>query len=343
MGRRPTVNLHMPPGLRARKRGDLTFYYLDVGGKPRKEIPLGKDYSAAVRQWAELTETPHPAKARRYTVSWAIEQYVGSTQFKDIAPGSQKDYQYAFDKLNAAFGDAPLDEVKPSHVTLYVDKRSEQSKHRAIREKSVLSMLFTWCAARDYCMSNPVTHVKTKRLPGRKQVYITDEMLDAVYEQAPQDLKDAIDLAYYIGQRPGDLLSLTDANIKDGHLEYRQQKTGKAQRVKIAGALDALLSRIKARKAGYAVTPQHLLVNEKGKRLTRAMLRIRFEIARSAAGIPSHAFQFRDLRRKSGSDLRDQVGLAAAQTLLGHTNQAMTEHYTAGRGGLVADVPRARG
>ncbi|HNZ56947.1 MAG TPA: hypothetical protein PKL58_06265, partial [Methylophilaceae bacterium] len=53
-GRRPTVHANLPPHMRARVRGDTTYYYYDTGGKPRKEISLGKVYVEAIRRWSEL-------------------------------------------------------------------------------------------------------------------------------------------------------------------------------------------------------------------------------------------------------------------------------------------------
>ena len=40
--------------MRACKRGDYIYYFYDTGGKPRKEIALGKNYAEAVKKWAEL-------------------------------------------------------------------------------------------------------------------------------------------------------------------------------------------------------------------------------------------------------------------------------------------------
>lgn len=325
--------------MRARNRGDCTYYYYDTGGKPRHEIPLGTDYILAVQEWAKL----HQAQpTERMTVAWLIAKYLGSPAFEAVGSGTQADYRYALDKLMEAFGDAPIDQVKASHVTLYIERRIQSSEHRALREKAVMSMLYSWAIERDFCQFNPAGAVKTKKLPGRKNIYITDEMLDKVYEQSPQDLRDAIDLAYYIGQRPGDLLDMTLVKIRDGMLEYRQSKTSTPQRVALVGALAEVIERIQARKAEHQVVSMFLLVNERGQKMTKAMLRYRFEAARLAAGISGADFQFRDLRRKSGSDLRDQAGLDAAQDLLGHKTQAMTEHYTAARGKKISAIPRKR-
>ena len=333
------MNFQLPPRMRMRCRGKVPHYYYDTGGKPRHEIPLGPDYIFAVQQWAQLHQA---APTAHMTVAWLVGRYMASPSYQDLGTGTQADYRFALDKIAENFGEAPLDQVKPSHVVLYIEKRSQTSKHRALREKAVLSMIYTWAIEREFTKFNPAGVVKTKRLPGRKNVYIHDEMLDAVYAQAPQDLKDAIDLAYYIGQRPADLLSMTLVKIRDGFLEYRQGKTTTPQRIAINGDLAALLARIETRKADYKVHNLFLLVNERGQKMTKAMLRSRFEKARTDAGIAGIDFQFRDLRRKSGSDLRDQAGLDAAQNLLGHKSQAMTEHYTAGRGKKVTAIPNRK-
>lgn len=338
MGRKPSPrNVNLPPRMRARVKGGRTYYSYDTGGRPRKEIQLGTDYVLAVQKWAELHQaTP----TERITVAWVIGKYLESPQFDAVSLGTQADYKFALTQLARAFGDAPIDEVRPSHVTLYLDRRSAQSRHRALREKDVLSMVYAWALARDYCASNPVAAVKTQRLPGRRNVYIEDDAFDAVYGAAAPDLRDAMDLGYFIGQRPGDLLDMTMIARRDGWLEYRQNKTGTPQRIKLSDDLVALIERIEARKAQHKVYSMFLLVNEAGKKMTKAMLRSRFEAARSAAGIEGKDFQFRDLRRKAGTDLRDQSGLDAAQDLLGHRARAMTEHYTAARGRQITLLPK---
>lgn len=337
MGRKPSKHLNLPARMRARVRGGATYYFYDAGGKPRKEIPLGKDYLLAVQKWAGLHEM---APREKLTVGWAIAQYQASPQFDAVSLGTQADYRFALEKLQAKFGDAPLDEVRPSHVTLYLDKRSTESRHRALREKAVLSMVFSWAMARDYCATNPVAAIKTARLPGRKNVYIEDDMLEAVYKHASPALRDAIDLAFFTGQRPADVLRMSETDIRDGAITISQAKTGRPMRIAVSGDLEALLERMATRKRAFAVRPLVLLVCEHGKPMTKAKLRSRFEAARDAAGIDGAAFQFRDLRRKAAADLRDQAGIENAQALLGHSTVTMTEHYASGKARKVSAIPR---
>ncbi len=338
MGRKPSRNLNLPTRMRARVRASAVYYFFDHGGKPRKETALGTDFVLAVQKWAQMHEA---APTTQITVAWAIGRYLASPQFDEVSLGTQADYRFALDKLLTKFGDAPMDEVRPSHVNLYVDHRSKQSKHRARREKAVLGMVYTWCQARDFCKTNPVAaSLKLKRLPGRKDVYIEDDMMAAVYKHGSDALKDAIDLAYYLGQRPADVLKLSESDVRNGSFDFKQNKTGKAMKIGVGGDLDLLIKRMAERKSKFAVRCMQLLVDECGKPMTKAKLRSRFEAARDAAGIDGAAFQFRDLRRKSGSDLRDQVGLEAAQALLGHSSVVMTEHYTGGRAKQVTAIPK---
>lgn len=337
MGRKPTRNLNLPPRMRARVRGSVTYYTYDHGGKPRRETSLGTDYLLAVQKWSTLHEEDPP---ELLTVGWAIGKYLSSPQFDEVSLGTQADYKFALDKLAKAFGDAPLDQVRPSHVTLYIDKRSLESKHRALREKAVLSMLYSWCVARDYVANNPVASIKTKRLPGRRNVYIEDSMLEATYQAATQPLRDAIDLAYFTGQRTADVLQMSETDIKDGVLVFGQDKTGRPMRIEVKGDLQKLIDSVRERKRAFGAHALALLVDERGSPMTRAKLRRRFELAREAAGIRGEDFQFRDLRRKAASDLRDQAGIERAQQLLGHSSVTMTEHYAAGKARKVTAIPK---
>jgi len=142
------------------------------------------------------------------------------------------------------------------------------------------------------------------------------------------------------GTWPGDVLALQETAIKDGVISLRQTKTGASVRIAIAGALKIVLDRILARKRTYPVRSLSLLVDETGKRITKHMLRYQFEKARDM--VPSAAeFQFRDLRAKAVTDVREEYGLDAAKDLAGHASVVMTEHYTRARKGEIRSaIPR---
>jgi integrase len=94
-------------------------------------------------------------------------------------------------------------------------------------------------------------------------------------------LKDAMDLAYLTGQRPGDTRSLTDHDIIDGYLVIKQSKTSAALRFIIEGELKPcwIVSR---RKRSHKTWSANLLVSQCGKAMSKQMLRKAFELRRSS-------------------------------------------------------------
>lgn len=349
MGRTPTRNKNLPPGMRARHRGKTTYYYYDHGGKPRCEEPLGTDFKEAVRRWAEIEQTDTPKEAGR-TFRDAVTVYLRDVLPKK-APRTRSDNLEELKNLKEYFeDDTPLDEIEPMHVRAYLRWRYEKaakwfvSKNRAAptnaghvranRELALFSHIFN--RAREVGLTksaNPCAGIKKNSEEGRS-VYVEDDLYARVYAKADQPTRDAMDLAYLAGQRPQDTLNYDERDIRDGVLLIDQGKTGKKLRMEIVGELREVIERIKARKAAYKVMSTALIVNEQGQRMTLNALQIRFKNARKAAGIENDAFQFRDLRAKAATDKSDSTGdIRQAQKQLGHESVSMTEHYVRKRRG----------
>lgn len=362
MGRRPTKNLNLPKGMRARVRGKRTYYLLDLGGKPRKEVPLAvDDYVAAVRKWAELTVSQVPAEAITF-------RHVAERYMQEVLPtksaATQNDNLRELEVLYQFFDKPPiaLEKIEAMHIRQYLDWRlryarkmaqdrnAERAKKgkphlpipadighvRANREKALFSHI--WNFARDKGMTNkanPCAGIKGHKEDGR-DVYVEDDIYQIVHDVAEEPLKDALDLAYLIGQRPADVLKLTRADIKEGALWLQQNKTKHKLRVAIEGELAVLMERLSQRK----VMGLSLINMPDGTPMTKYMLRGAMDRARSAATAarPDLAaqikeFQFRDLRAKAATDKEESQGITAAQEQLGHTTPTMTRHYVRHRKG----------
>jgi len=76
-------------------------------------------------------------------------------------------------------------------------------------------------------------------------------------------------------------LKLTRANISDGALHLKQNKTRKKLAIEIMGELAQVIERINARPA--KIEGAHLIQDERGQPLSYWMLRNRFDEARKAA------------------------------------------------------------
>ena len=330
------------PNFRARKqKSGKTYYYYDAGAKPRKEIPLGSDYRTAVKQWLELSAQPtHGAQetfadlADRYEAE-IIPLKAQSTQ---ITQGAD------IKKLRVFFCNptpAPLNAIKPKHIHQMLEWAKEKPT-TANRLKRVFSHMFNMARAWGWTEAeNPCLGIRGHSL-GKREVYISDDVYRAVYEHAAEPLRDAMDLAYLTGQRPGDARSLTDEHIKDGCLVIKQSKTAAPLRIIIEGELALLIKRIEIRKSSYQIHVSSLLVNQFGKPMTPVMLRKAFESTREAAALAHpklakeiRAFWFYDLRAKAADDVAEERGEAAASTQLGHASIRTTKRHYLRRGAKV--------
>lgn len=334
--------------MRARHRGAKTYYFFDLGGRPRKEVALGSDFVQAMRRWAEMHETPPVDVA---TFRAAAERY-----FSEIVPTkasrTQIDNTRELENLYAVFDNPPalLSKIEPVHISKYIRWRMSMAKKwyaeqrrpipanaghvRANREIALFSHIYNFARSIGLTScTNPCAGVPKNKELGR-DTYIEDDMYAAVWKAADEPLRDAMDLAYLTGQRPADTLKFTDDDMRDGMLHLQQNKTRAKLRIEIKGDLAEVIKRIELRKAGYPISSTALIVNEKGEKLGPEALRSRFDSARKKAGVAKQSFQFRDLRAKAGTDKTETSGdIRQAQKQLGHTSVSMTEDYVRNRRG----------
>ena len=333
----------LPPRMLRRKKklksGKFwTAYYYngrDEAGQ-RKEIPLGPDLNEAKRKWAELECKPAP-------VETGLMSHIFGRYEREIIPGkairTQRDNLLCIKQLRLVFDTAPINAITPQHIAQYRDKRT--ARVRANREITLLSHIFNLAREWGYtARDNPARGVrKNKEQP--RDFYADAAVWDAVYEHAPVELRDAMDLSYLTGQRPADVLKMAEKDIRDGALEVKQNKTHKRLRILIDNVdgtrteLGNLLDRIRARPR--KVRSLFLIATPSGVVLNRGTLRVRFDAARLAAAEAAEAaatpessalavrirqFQFRDIRPKAASEIGD---LGLASRLLGHTQQEITK------------------
>jgi integrase len=334
---RKTANRDLPPRMirreRKRKSGYVwVSYYYDgrtADGK-RKEIPLGNDLDEAKVEWARLDRKAVPKPS--HLMGSVFDRYE-SQVMPGLTKGTQDDYQKGLRQLRKSFELAPVDAMTPQVIAQYRDTRS--AKVRANREIALLSTIFTH--AREWGLTdkaNPCSRLRrNKEVP--RDFYAGEIVWNAVYEEADQELKDAMDLAYLSGQRPGDVLKVSKTDINNGFLRVGQDKTGKLLRIRLHDSrLGIFLNELLDRKAMAGITTSVLITNKNGLRMSYAMLRNRWDEARERAATNAAAngdtglaatirqFQFRDIRPKAASEIED---INRASRLLGHSTEEMTK------------------
>jgi integrase len=326
MGRPKTAWMDLPPRMAARKlaSGRVLYYYQARS----KKIPLGDNLLAAKQEWARMESgavgNAFPVIAKQY------RQEV----FPTLALGSRKHYDGALSNLEGAFGAFTLEQIEPQDVKRYMQQRTK--KPAALYEKRILSALFSWARGAGITnVPNPcagVTFSKAERRTlelKKRSRYVTDLEFLEVYERADEVIRDAMDLAVYTGQRPGDLLKAVRQDIKEGVLWVTQQKTGATVGIKVEDGLKRVLDRILGRKR----PSMYLLANRHGQKIPYDTFNKRFAKARGAAD-----WQFRDIRAKVATD---SPSLKEAQLLLGHEDEQTTSaNYRRKNGAAVSPLKR---
>ncbi len=218
------------------------------------------------------------------------------------------------------------------HIRTFLDKHRDKPT-TANRCKRVFSAV--WNVARGWGytdLPSPSVGIMGYSL-GKRVVYITDEVYNAVRNAATEVLRNAMDRAYLTGQRPPDALRMTEDDIVGGHLIVDQGKTKKKLRIVVTGELAALLERIR-RKAISQVEHRHLLMNRRNDPLTAGVLRRLFRKAKGKAYLdnPSlesaiRSFWFYDLRAKAADEWATSAALRTLpifSATIAHVRQADT-------------------
>ncbi|MDO9314577.1 MAG: hypothetical protein Q7T97_08545 [Burkholderiaceae bacterium] len=146
-------------------------YYHVTSTAPRKWTALGKDRARALLEWARIEGSEADPSVRTFDV-------IALRYERDVIPGkaarTQKDNLIELDRLRAVFGKMLIGNIKPHHVRGYLDKRGEQAKARANREKALLSHLFNKAREWGYTDApNPCQGVKGFKESGRDR-YVSD-------------------------------------------------------------------------------------------------------------------------------------------------------------------------
>lgn len=340
MRQKKAANRDLPPRMirRTRKRKNGTtwtgYYYngRDTDGN-RVEIPLGGNLDEAKIEWARLDRKAIPKSA--HLMGRLFDDYE-SKVIPKLKQGTQEDYTKGLRQLRKAFESAPIDAITPQVIAQYRDRTA---KVRANREIALLSTMFTF--AREWGMTdkaNPCFGLRRNKETPR-DYYAGDVVWKAVYAQAPQELKDAMDLAYLTGQRPADVLKASTNDINNGFLMVGQGKTEKRLRIQLyngstATDLRTFLDGLIDRRVIAGTRSSNLITNQAGLRMSYNMLRNRWDEARNKAAIKAEAegdstlsiairhFQFREIRPKAASEIED---ISRASRLLGHSTQEMTK------------------
>ena len=245
------------------------YYYFNTGqkqnGKPiytRLPDPSRPDfYTVYAALKAGRTKRAN-AKALM-TVAKLIDLYEHSSHFKSLSQGSQRLYLRSIKNAVHNFGHAPADDLRTTDITLYMDTNAE-TPGEANTFKRVVGAIFLWGRMRGHTVARPTEAVSDLAI-GEYQPW-PEELLDKGLKSKHSNIRLAIHLLYYTGQRISDVARMRWTDIENDYIIVKQQKTGKELAVRLHKDLIAELT--KTPRKGF-----NILVKQNGQALQPKAIR----------------------------------------------------------------------
>jgi len=287
------------------------YYYV----YKNKWTPLGRDYSLAIKKWAEIESTGDSSRS----VTAMLDKYIAKHADR-LAAKTLAGYTTSAENIKPSFSGINANEVTPAMIATYRDNRS--AKTAANREIALLSAAFNDVLELGWVQANPCRGVKKNRTQ-KIDRYVTDQELALLIEQAGI-LKSLIEVAYATGLRKSDILSLRVGDFTDDGLVVSSHKTGYKHLFEWS---PALLS-AKKESERQRFRKGFVFVNTQGKPWTENSFNSAWRRIKDRAGVEC---RFHDIRAKALTDAKKRHDIEYAQKLAGHGSVTTTEGYTKGR------------
>ncbi len=225
--KRPMFEL--PPHVRrVTAKGREYFYFQRNRGTPLESprIALPHDVHSIAFWQAYRDAAGQIDEPAGRTFNDLISTYEMSPEFRAKAVATQKDYQRYLNSLREAGGPLLVSGGRPKHVLKLRDAWAT-TPVAANMLVAIAKLLSNGGLPREFAESNPclaIPKLKTEDGGARPWPVWAFDFIEA---HAREDIRRAVWLARFTGQRQADVLRMGKADLEDGGIKVTQQKTGK--------------------------------------------------------------------------------------------------------------------
>jgi len=220
--------------------GEMKTYYYAYRGGPQIKAPLGTADFVSQYQDAHANLRRPPAGA---FIS-IIARYKSAPEFTKIAASTRRDYLRYIKLIEDEFGDLPIAALADRRVRgEFKDWRDKfaNTPRKADLAWTVLARIMSFAKDRGIIDSNPCERGGRLYVADRRDKIWTEEDIAAVLSVASDEIKLALVLALWSGQRQGDLLRLPWSAYESPNIRLRQSKGGRRVAMPAGAPLRALL------------------------------------------------------------------------------------------------------
>lgn len=250
---------------------------------------------------------------------------------KGLKPRTINAYTSSARKVAIAFADVPAAKARAKHAYEICEEFSD-APSTANGMLTILRQMMIWAVRHEHVEFDPFSTIENVAYNTRDR-YLKHTEYAAIYNKAPERLQIVMELCLYSGQRIGDVLTIQEDQLSDEGIAFHQEKGDAKLIVNWGTELRSAVTRAKAmRKAGVVqnLRTRFLLLSRANKSMRYNTIRDEWLATCAAAGIEDA--NLHDLRAKAATDMYlshggGEVGLRAAQALLGHQSTKMTWRY----------------
>jgi hypothetical protein len=253
-----------------------------------------------------------------------IAAYRISAEFTSRAPATRADYARYLDIIGEAWGPLLVAGVRPKHVLKLRDAFSA-TPVAANHLLSVAKTLLNWGIPREFADTNPCTAIPklVSENGGARPWPIW--AFDLIETHAREDMRRAVWLARFTGQRQADVLRMAKTDLEDGGINVTQQKTGKRLWIPLHKDLRIEMERWEAKP------PWTLVQTPRGHAYSSGRFRAawtRLMNSTPAGRIRREGYTFHGLRASSVENLREAGCDDAGVEAITGMSQAMIRRYS---------------
>lgn len=265
------------------------------------------------------------------TINALIRDFRQTGRYQNLAKHSRDPYDYAFAAFMEKLGTGKVADLDTKFVMRMMDGL-KATPAKANQFYRCLKILLNYAIQRGDINTNPTDRVE----PLKVGVYATwtEEDITRFRERWPLGTieRRLLDIGLGTGQRASDLAVMKTADIKEGRITVRQQKTGITLQIPILADLAADL-------AAHPPKGEFLIEARGGKGFTRSGITHRLKAAIREAGLPDdrnlHSLRKAMCRRLAEAGASERELMAVN----GHKGSSMvTKYVVAANQRLMADA-----
>nr|MDJ0512999.1 tyrosine-type recombinase/integrase [Methyloceanibacter sp.] len=178
-----------------------------------------------------------------FNMGYLIDSYTNSPRFDSLSGPSKKAYRVYLERIRAEFGDMPFPAItdhRSRRVIAQWHADMATTPRAANYALTTLQTLLGWAQDQGFIKEHHAGGLQKFKINSRAGITWSDDQIARIDLMPPQ-IAHACHLALWTGQRQGDLLSMTWANVHDDHIMLTQNKGKVRVFVYLTPSLQAVL------------------------------------------------------------------------------------------------------